>query len=46
MIPSAKHWTGTLTEELGEELKALKGKGTPQEDLQSQLTWAMGALRD
>ena len=38
-------WTlGTLMEELGEGLKALKGIGTPQEDQQSQLTWTLGGF--
>jgi hypothetical protein len=30
---------GECMEELGEELKALKGMGNPQEDQQSWLTW-------
>ena len=28
-------------EELGEGLKALTGRGTPQEDQQNQLTWTL-----
>jgi hypothetical protein len=36
---------GTLIEELGGRLRALKGVGTPQGDQQSQLTWTLRALR-
>ena len=45
--PSVKHWRGlkTLMEELGERLKAPKGKGNPQEDKLSQLTWTPGSFQ-
>ena len=37
---------GTFKEELGEGLWAPKGRGTPQKEQQSQLTWTLGALRE
>jgi hypothetical protein len=44
--PNTGRSSGSLMEELGEELRALKGIGTPQEGQQSQLTWTLGVLRD
>lgn len=38
--------SGTLIEELGEGLRALKCMRTPQKDQLSQLAWTLGVLRD
>jgi hypothetical protein len=44
--PNIGRSLGILMEEFVEGLRALEGKGTPQEDQQSQLTWTLRAFRD
>jgi hypothetical protein len=46
LINKHKMELGSLREKLGERWRDLKRTGTPQEDLQSQLTWTLGAPRD
>jgi hypothetical protein len=44
--PNSGWSLGTLMEELGEGLRAMKGIETLQEDQQSQLTWTLWGLSD